>query len=935
MADNAFVKIGIALLKHQVKKLVGEETLGVISDELADIGGDKLDSWLGDKSTIEEIEKAAETARDNFRGKVNDDEVEQWMVMLPVHNLPSVLSAIEELPTSPDETKLENALSESIALNWVRLSAEQVNNAVNAFLSCLRSALLPIERQTLMIIGRSVLRTEDKVNLLIRWFEQYIITGKPVQIKQLNSEPVATWYLAHPYPMPPNFTGRVEERKMLADWLNNDNENRLFILRALGGFGKSALTWHWLTHDVDSKEYPKVVFWSFYEGDASFEHFIEETLKYLKLDVPQGQRPQVDELLKAMQGGKILLIMDGFERALRAYSSMNAAYQGDEPKVEDNQLDCVNLNAEIFLKSVCSLPNIKSKILMTTRLTPRCVKPRGEFMLGCREVELTSMQPADAIEFFHKQKIKGTHAEIEVACAPYGYHPLSLRLLAGRILKDFEKPADIVVAQSLKIDGDIVQQKHHVLEVSYNSLPPDEQKLLSTIACFRSPVELKTLQSITENKNTLDNDLQDLRERGLLHFDEKNKKFDLHPIVRRFAYERLTASDRAATHTRLRDYFAPIDIPPKIQTIVDLAPIIELYHHTVRAGELDKAFELYYDRLSDSLYYQLGTYQTIIELLRVLFPNGESNPPRLNKELAQAWVLTSLANAYSSSGESRRAIPLVKQQNILQEKNDHKTNLARGYTNLADDQLKIGLLSAAEANLKQRIEISLEVQSEHDEAVGHVELGQLLVYRGKLEEAEQELFRAHELFEKRENFDGLCSVGCYQSSRLLQMKKPKTALIEAQNAFKAWKEDARRTYPTIGTLVLTLWSLGAAYLRDSQFDLADQNLSEAIERARAINAVDKEANIILDLARLSYDQKNYEVAKSLAEEALLIAERCGYVLQGADVNLFLAQYALEQEKDKAKAKQYAEEAKKLATCDGPPYYYKVAYEEAERMLEKL
>jgi hypothetical protein len=59
------------------------------------------------------------------------------------------------------------------------------------------------------------------------------------------------------------------------------------------------------------------------------------------------------------------------------------------------------------------------------------------------------------------------------------------------------------------------------------------------------------------------------------------------------------------------------------------------------------------------------------------------------------------------------------------------------------------------------------------------------------------------------------------------------------------------------------------------------------------------------------------------------------VLQGADVNLFLAQYALEQEKDKAKAKEYAETALKLATCDGPPYYYKVAYDEAERMLASL
>ena len=68
---------------------------------------------------------------------------------------------------------------------------------------------------------------------------------------------------------------------------------------------------------------------------------------------------------------------------------------------------------------------------------------------------------------------------------------------------------------------------------------------------------------------------------------------------------------------------------------------------------------------------------------------------------------------------------------------------------------------------------------------------------------------------------------------------------------------------------------------------------------------------------------------------MIIPECCSYFLQSADVNLFLAQYALEQEKDKFKAKEYAEEVRKLATCDGPPYYYKVAYEEAERMLKEL
>ena len=451
------------------------------------------------------------------------------------------------------------------------------------------------------------------------------------------------WNLKHPYPMPPNFTGRIAERAILTQWLNEDKENHLFVLRALGGFGKSALSWQWITHDVDIKEFPKVLWWSFYEGDASFEHFTEETLKYLNQDVPQSKRDQVDALLKAMQSQKVLLIMDGFERVLRAYSSMSAAYQGDEePKLDDTQLDCVDVNAELFLKGICSLPNIKGKVLMTTRLTPRVIKPRGEFMLGCREFELTAMQKADAVEFFHKQGIQGNRGEIESACEPYGYHPLSLRLLAGRILKDFENPADIAVAQKLKIDGDIVQQKHHVLEVSYNSLPEPEKKLLGQIACFRSPVEMYTLVQISELVQTkgifgffkrtlnlytgkLENDLHDLVERGILHYTTRLisnhpiSTFDLHPIVRRFAYDQLTASDQIAAHTRLVNYFEAVPKPQKVKTLEDLAPIIELYHHMVRAGNLDEAVKLFYDRLNKPLYYQLGAYQVFIELQSALF----------------------------------------------------------------------------------------------------------------------------------------------------------------------------------------------------------------------------------------------------------------------------------------------------------------------------
>lgn len=756
------------------------------------------------------------------------------------------------------------------------------------------------------------------------------------------------WNLKHPYPMPPNFTGRMEERALLTQWLDGDSENRLFILRALGGFGKSALAWQWLTHDVNPEKWKKVVFWSFYEGDASFEHFVEETLKYLRREVTPSKRDQVDELLKAMQADNILLIMDGFERVLRAYSSMNAAYRGDEePKLDDNQLDCTDLNAEIFLKSICSLPKIQSKSIMTTRLTPRALKPRGEFMVGCCETELTAMQKTDAVEFFHKQGVKGNRVEIESACEPYGYHPLSLRLLAGRILKDFKNPGDISVALKLKIDGDIMQQKRHVLEVSYSILPVSEQKLLSTIACFRSPVELEILESIDAEANhasPLHDQLQDLINRGLLYHDSRNKKFDLHPVVRNYAYRRLSTTDRIKTHTALSYYFTTIYTPSEAQSIEDLTPKIEMYHHLVMAEKRELAFELLTEYLTKPLYFQFGAYQTLLELVLSFIQNNKEQNGTLINESEQSWALSMLATTYNMSGQPRYAAPLLEKAIKYANQSRDKKNLLIRLNNLAQLQLDIGELRYAEHNLKVMLDICHEIKDNFWKAVGHQELGRIQSYLSKWQEAEFNFSEALIAAESLNHVQNLCLTWSYRTScRMLMYRESKskvnegaTLLVEfATRALKLAEETAQKYYPFPRDFVRAHWLLGSSYFFNIQLDLAEQHLNEALIRDRMINMVDHEANILLDIARLRYAQGDFKDAQEKASEALMITERSGYVLQGADVNLFLAQYALEQEKDNAKAKEYALEAKKLATCDGPPYYYKVAYDEAVKMLESL
>ena len=756
------------------------------------------------------------------------------------------------------------------------------------------------------------------------------------------------WLLAHPYGMPPYFTGRKAERQLLNDWLKQGPQP-LLVLRALGGFGKSALTWHWLLHDVAERDWPGVVWWSFYEEQAGFDNFVYSTLTYLRGQEPEDLKPaeRVKLLLEYLSQQRILLVLDGFERELRAYSSLGAAYQGDgEQDIAAAGRDCINPGAEWFLRSLASLPKLQGKVLMSTRLRPRPVELiGGALLLGCREVALTQMDPADAVAFFRAQGIRGNRGEIEQACGAYGFHPLSLRLLAGLVVKDLRNPGDIQAAQRRDLTGSLVQRQHHVLQQSYDNLSPEGRQLLSRIACFRSPVTFEVLEALATEESDLERELQDLIERGLVQ--REGQRFDLHPIVRRYAYDRMGTPERRSTHGQLRDYFAAVLAAEQVTTVDDLAPAIELYHHMVRAGQYDEALELFRDRLHNPLYYQLGAYQQYIELFRALFPQDETQPPQLQSEANQAVILNNLANCYSLSGQPAQAVPLFEQAAAIYEKQENKQSWAIGLVNLAHmAQLAIGALQAAEVNLDRAIVLSQEIENEFLEAVGHQELGRLLAYRGDWGAAAAALHRALELFAQDSDIQGQGIVWAYRAlSALLRTRLPQTsyqqkaelaatALAAAQRAIALADETARTIHVVERDYVRAHWLLGAAHRLTSEFSASDHHLNEALRRCRAINMVDHEANILLDLARLRREQGHLPEAQRLAEEARAIAVRSGYVLQGADSHLFLAELA-QAAGNLSEAQALAQQALKLATCDGGEFGYRVAYDQAVALLSQL
>jgi hypothetical protein len=85
--------------------------------------------------------------------------------------------------------------------------------------------------------------------------------------------------------------------------------------------------------------------------------------------------------------------------------------------------------------------------------------------------------------------------------------------------------------------------------------------------------------------------------------------------------------------------------------------------------------------------------------------------------------------------------------------------------------------------------------------------------------------------------------------------------------------------------------------------------------------VDFEADILLAWARSHRAARKPPQACQQAEEALTIAERCGYRLVQADAHNTLAQLALD-DGDRAAAQRHAEIARERVWCDGPPHCYK-------------
>jgi len=667
---------------------------------------------------------------------------------------------------------------------------------------------------------------------------------------------------------------------------------RLFNVVAIGGMGKSALTWKWF-NDIAPNELPHLagrMWWSFYESDAYFENFVIRALAYTA-GMPEDEvrklpsQDREDQLFRLLDEQPFLLVLDGLERILLAYSRMDAAHLADDDlddqtanilarvhglpdEVKETYLEkhrlrlCADPRAGRFLRRLTQVR--ESRVLISTRLYPAELQTNTALPLpSCYPVFIKGLTDDDALalwrEFIGGER-SGTSEQLLPLFRSFENYPLLLRALAGEVseyrpaLGDFDRwredhPDFNPAALPLK------NARTHVLEFALRGLGEKHRKVLHTIAAFSMPARYDTVTALLigkkrplcKSEQDLDGVLTELEDRGLLGWDKRANRYDLHPIVRNVVWQALGSRAQKTIQRKLSGYFSFVVTNTRSapESIDDLTPAIELYRTLVALDRLYEAYDVFRNRLHHATH-RLCALTLRLELLKPLVESPNNNLPRLDSPEELVDILNALGQAYAGLGQIDTALHYLHSAHFLSIESPILGGPYRRFLrNLSRVSLLGGRIFGAQHHALAalpRLARKYEVEIVYPENLATA--GIVLAARGLQEKSDVAFKRAFQFLHQRSVEGGLdLIVSALAQARiwLRRLDSNIESLLETVAILKTseYEADLIRVARLRGEVALILGNADAA-----------DHLNLALVRSRAVNFVEEELPALIALAEL-------------------------------------------------------------------------------------
>jgi tetratricopeptide (TPR) repeat protein len=785
-------------------------------------------------------------------------------------------------------------------------------------------------------------------------------------------------YIAHPYTLlqSRSLVGRQTELNLLTDWVARPGssafEATIFCFVAIGGMGKSALTWKWFNQIAPREMKPLAgrIWWSFYESDANFENFLKRALCYVSMQSEEEVRalPWQEcetQLLRKLNERPYLVVLDGLERILIAYNRMDAS------RLADDEIDQQTANrvagvfglpttaaqsfvgqhrlrqttdprAGAFLRKLAQVSG--SRVLISSRLYPSDLQlPTLNPNPGCFALFLKGLTDDDAVGLWRGLGASGARAELLPIFRSVESHPLLIQALASEVAKYRVAPGNFAQwlighPEFVPASLPLVQSRTHILQFALTGISAQVRAVLSMVVGFRMPASYASLEALLvgpgkacNSAQELDQALTELEDRGLIGWDREGNRYDAHPIVRGVVWQLTDRKDQRAVYTALEAHFEPMVTPgwQEVETLADLTPAIERYHTLTGLARYDDAFEIFRHRLSVATLYRFAAHRERISWLEQLFPNGVPGLPSLADEGRQSEALHMLALSYKYSGQPGIAVPLFKKSCEIDERRGDDDGRQTSLEDLSEALGEIGNIFHASLTARQALVLARKLNDICDEATSLLHAGKAFNVAGKHTPGCLAVERSRSIWVRQggKSLEGIAAAFRAECSLWLADFAKANRWAEVAADIAASERNER-------DLIRATLLQGKVALGFTNLPLAEELLHRALTRARAVNAVGFELAALVALAELELRRGHHAEATARLNDIWEAAERGPYPLQQADAYNVLSYIAL-AEGNRTAALEAATKAYKAAWCDGPPYAYHWGLQKAKAHLAAL
>jgi tetratricopeptide (TPR) repeat protein len=763
------------------------------------------------------------------------------------------------------------------------------------------------------------------------------------------------------------FVGRKSELEKLTNWCAATDPNPMLLFEAIGGSGKSMLTWEWLTkHATKARSDWAGRFWySFYEEGAVMADFCRQALAYVTRksdrDFAKLRTTELSRyLLAELQKRPWLLVLDGLERVLVAYHRHDAAQiRDDEADTANDQIGArdprgaIRPEDDILLRQLTTAA--PSKILVSSRLTPLALFNRSKVPVpGVHREFLPGLRPADAEAMIRNCGVAGDseaiRAYLQINC---GCHPLVVGVLAG-LINDYPADrgnfdrwaADPRYGGALNLAKlDLTQRRNHILLAAISALQPESRQLLQTLALLQSGAAFETLRAFNPHLPTraataepalgstihdfpigaadaelaLGNTIGDLERRGLVQYDSGGKRYDMHPVVRGVAAGRMAQQETQELGRKVVDHFSVRLLPYRegAETLADVEPRLHIVRVLLRMLRYGEALDAYRRHLAVTLNFNLGASAEIQMLLRPFFPDGwDAEPVSVSLDKDQlSYVLNEAALSMQDSFPDQ-AERLLERKILLNAGTGNLASLATGVRNLARILRGTNRLADAARLRLLAVEIAEKTFAKPEIFSSKLHLYSLLSECGDWQKAD-------DLWQELKGLRPSYATETYRSGDA-QHWRAVNLFYRGQLTEHFVSEAERLAKPGNRTTIQSLCVLrGEWHLSRDQFVSAADNLTNAVRMAREVGAEDLNSEALLALCRF-LGNETFDVRGE--------AERLGRSAERAALALARLWHAL-GERDRAV--EYGLRAYRWSVADGEPYVHRYYLDQTRALLVAL